>query len=83
MAPEILTSNSRIHMKLSVGKCKISPDESARNIGVMFDKHMNIEHQVTSNCISTNYHVRNIGAIRHVLTESASTQLVHFLIAPS
>ena len=79
LVQQVPTANSRTR-ELSLGECKLSPAESARNPGVMFDKHMNIERQVTSICKSTSYHLRNIGTIRHVLTESSCTQLIHSLI---
>ena len=66
---------------LSVGKCKISSAKPARNLGVIVDKHMNIEYKVTSICKSASYHLRNIGTIRHVITESSSIQLAHTLIS--
>ena len=40
-----------------------------------------MESQVTNICKSAHFHLRNIGSIRHVLTESSSAQLVHALIS--
>ena len=67
--------------KLSVGTSSISPSQSAKNLGVMFDKSVNMECQITNICRSANYHLRNIGSIRHVLTDSSAAQLVHSFIS--
>ena len=41
---------------------------------------MNMKKHVTSVCKSTNFHLRNISAIRIVLSDSSATQLVHAMI---
>ena len=67
-------------LALNVGSSEIKPATSVRNLGVMFDKHLNMEAQVTSICKSANFHLRNIGAIRSHLTENSAQQLVHSFI---
>ena len=66
--------------KLKVGNALIPPSSSARNLGVIFDDHMNMEDHVTSVCKSARFHLRNIGAIRNFLTDDAAAQLVHSFI---
>ena len=39
-----------------------------------------MDKQIKSVCRSTMYHVRNISAIRHLISESAVAQLVHSLV---
>jgi len=67
-------------LKLHIGKSCIKPALSAKNLGVIFDKHLKMEAQVTNICKSANFHLRNIGAIRHLLTDSSAQQLVHSFI---
>ena len=52
---------------------------SCRNLGVMFDKNACVDDQITSLCWSAHFHLRNIRAIRNLLTDSAAAQLVHAL----
>ena len=66
--------------QLTIGDATISQSSSCRNLGVMFDKHMKMDVQINNICRSTHFHLRNIGAIRHVLTESAAAQLIHSLV---
>ena len=49
-------------------------------LGVMFDKHLQMSTQVKSICQSTHFHIRNIKEIRHLLPSSAAAQLVHSLV---
>ena len=64
----ILIIKTPEHTCIIRGVCKIQTCKPA-----MLVKHMNMETQCTSICKYTCYHLRNIGAIRTVLTESSST----------
>ena len=66
--------------KLNVGNASIPTSSTAKNLGVMFDSHMTMEKHITSVCKSANFHLRNISAIRNVLTDSSAAQLVHSMI---
>ena len=63
-----------------IGDSNIVPTESARNIGVMFDRHMSMEKQVNAMCQVANYHIRNIRNVRGLLTTDACKKLVHALV---
>ena len=76
LVQQVLTANVMTHMCYQWRSVKLS-SEIACNPGVMFNKHMNIEHQVTDTCKSTSYYLRKTGPIRYVLTESSITQVVH------
>ena len=52
---------------------RISPD-------VMLDKNLDMDAQIKSVCRSALYHIRNIGAIRKLLPQSAAAQLIHSLV---
>jgi len=65
---------------LTIGTSEITQSKSCRNLGVMFDSHIKMDVHINSVCRSTHFHLRNIGAIRHHLTDSAAAQLVHALV---
>ena len=48
--------------------------------GVMFNQHLSMDTQVKSICRSAHFHIRNINAIRHLLTPTATAQIVHSLV---
>ena len=68
-------------LDLMVGDSSITASSSARNLGVMFDNQMTMEKHISSVCRSTHFQLRNIGSIRHLLTESSAAQLVHSLVS--
>ena len=45
-----------------------------------FDSSLSMEKHISNVVKSTNFHLRNIGSIRNVLTENATAQLVHAMI---
>ena len=65
---------------LKIGSCKIEPVAHARNLGVIFDNSLKLEKHVSSLVSRTNVHLRNIGRIRHLLSDDAVSKLVHALI---
>jgi hypothetical protein len=69
------------NIKLNIGGHSVYPSESARNIGVIFNSTMSMEHHVISVCKSANFHLRNISKIRHLLDEKTAEQLVHSFIS--
>ena len=66
---------------LTVGDSSITTSAFARNLGVMFDNQLTMEKHISSVCRATHLQLRNIGSIRHVLTESSAAQLVHSLVS--
>jgi hypothetical protein len=65
---------------IQVGEAEIVPALSARNLGVLYDQHMNMDQQVTAICKATNFHLRNIGRIRKYLTKEATETVIHSLV---
>ena len=59
----------------------IEASSSARNIGVIFDSHVNLEKHVTNTCKMAFYHLRNIARIRNCLSEDDAEILVHAFIS--
>ena len=67
--------------KLRVGTSEIERSLSAKNLGVMFDSHVSMESHIGLVCQSLHFHLKNIGDVRHLLTEEATNQIVHSLIS--
>ena len=63
-----------------VGDSVIKPSKSAKNLGVIIEKNLNMESQVTNICKSTHFHLRNIGSIRSYLIDSSAKHLVFSFI---
>ena len=53
----------------------------ARNIGVIFDSHVNLEKHVMNTCKTAFYHLRNIVKIRNYLSQDNAETLVHAFIS--
>ena len=67
-------------LNIMVGDSNSVSFNSARNIGVIFDKCMKLDYHISSVCKSTYFHLRNIGGIRSILSNDACAQLIHSLI---
>ena len=80
-SPYMHQNLDKTELNLSVGTCNIDPSKSAKNLGVIFDQNLNMDQQITKTCQAANFHLRNIGSIRHYLTDTAAAQLVHSLIS--
>ena len=63
-----------------VGDSNIVLSNSARNLGVIFDKCIKLDYHVSSVCKSTYFHPRNIGGIRNIISNDACAQLIHYLV---
>ena len=69
-------------LQINVGGTEINPSLSARNLGVIFDSHLNLESHINTVCRSANIHLRNIRSVtsRNMLTDNACNQLIHALV---
>ncbi len=65
---------------LGIGDVTIDPTSSCRNLGVLFDKNLSMEAHISNVSRCMMFHLRSISAIRLLLTESATAQLVHSLV---
>ena len=54
-----------------VGDSNIVTSNSARNLGVIFDKCMKLDYHINSVCESTYVYLRNIGVIRSIISNDA------------
>ena len=66
---------------ISIGDSEITPTESARNLGVIFDTGINMKKHISSVCSKAFLQLRNLYSIRRYLTPSATETLVHAFIS--
>ena len=69
---------SKISVRL--GGTVISPSETARNLGVVFDSSFQQDHQVGNICKKAYLAIRSIGLIRKYLNKSSAEKLVNSLV---
>ena len=62
---------------LNIGGCTIKPTQEARNLGVIFDKNLNMQAQIANICRVSYLHLRNIGQLRKVLDQESTEKLIH------
>ena len=65
---------------ITIGTDSIGFSESARNIGIFFDKALSLSPHVSGICKATSYQLHKISRIRNLLTREASKTPVHSLI---
>ena len=53
---------------------------SVKNLGVIFDKQLNMEAHVKFLCRSCMFHLKNISNIRHLLSHKIAEQLIHAFV---
>ena len=67
-------------IQITIGQSNISPSSTCKSLGVMLDDHFAMDAHISNICRSTHFHIRNIGAIRDLLTISAAAKMVHSLV---
>ena len=65
-------------LSVSVGDSVIAQSSKVRDLDVIF---LNFNDYIGGVCRSTNFHLRNIGRIRHLLSYDACAKLIHALIS--
>ena len=50
--------------ELSVGDISVAPASAARNLGVLFDRNLKFDAQITKTCCTRYYYLHNIRTIR-------------------
>ena len=68
-------------LSVIVGDSIIQQSSKVRNLGIIFDKILSFDDYISSVCRSTHFHLRNIGIIRHLLSQNATAQFIHALIS--
>ena len=57
--------------QLQIDNNWISPSDSAKNLGILFDKHLNMETHVAGIYKVSYFHIRNIRSLKSILTHDA------------
>ena len=66
---------------LMIGNSSVQVANSARNIGIIQDKELNMEKHISAICKSAHYHLRNIGQIRKYLNKKSTEAIVHAFVS--
>ena len=83
IAPPYFLHHNKVPLSsVQVGDSGISTSKCARNIGVMFDHHMDMTTQVIKMCQAAWFQLRNIRSVRSSLTKEATLRLVCSLVMP-
>ena len=59
---------------------QVEPVASAKNIGVILDREMNLQEHINNSARNCYFHLRQISAIRPYLTQDATETLVNAVI---
>ena len=65
---------------ISMGEARIVPAAGARNLGVLFDNHLDLERYIKKTCQVAYHHLRNISAIRRMLTREAAETIINAFV---
>ena len=63
-----------------VGDINIVSSNTACNLGVILDKCIKLDYHISSVCISTYFHLCNIGGIRCILSNDACAQFINSFV---
>ncbi len=66
---------------ITIGESDIPTIEQARNLGVLFDRHLTMVPHVKQVCRTSYMHLRNIGNIRKTLTRESTEILIHAFVS--
>ena len=65
---------------MSVTDISVAPASTARNLGILFDRNLKFDAQITKTCCAGYYYLYNIRKIRKYLTLDSTRCLVHTLV---
>ena len=68
------------NVQLDVGGTLISPSETIRNLGVIFDSSMSMSYHISHICSTVTFYLRNISRIRRFIDQSACHNAVRALV---
>ena len=64
-----------------VGDSIIQQSSKVRNLEIIFHQFLRFDDDLSSVCRSIHIYLRNIGRIRHLLSQNTTSQLIHALIS--
>jgi hypothetical protein len=65
---------------LQIGSATVTATEKAKNLGIIFDREMNLKLHTNNICKSGFYHVKNLASIRNSLDEGSASIAAHAFI---
>ena len=65
---------------IMIGDCSVQAVDSARNLGAVFDRALDMDTHITALCQAAYYQLRNIRSIRNVLSRPITEILVHTFV---
>lgn len=65
---------------IKIVDCLVSPTDCARNLGVVFDKHLSLRQHISATVRCANIGIRNIGRIRKYLSTDTARLYTQLLI---
>ena len=81
----IITPSRQSHKvtidSIKIGNAIVKATPSAKNLGALFDKHMNLSDHITNLVRSCNFQLRCIGRARKYLTHEAAEKVIHAFIS--
>ena len=66
---------------VQIADALIQPSDSAKGLGVWFDRHLSLDVEIQNRCRVMLFHLRNIRTIRPYITQGACEKLVHALVS--
>lgn len=72
--------NDKLNISILIGDSEVRSSEHVRNLGVIFDRTINLGKHVNNVCKNANYQLRNIGLNRKYLDKNSTKALVHALV---
>ena len=70
-----------ISSSITFGGTLISPTDSARNLGVIFDNNLSFNKQISSVCKNSFYHIRQLKQVRSSLDHKSTIILANSLVS--
>ena len=67
-------------LSINIDTSVIASSSKVRNLGVIFDQHLTMDHQVSNVIKTCNYHLRNIGKVRQFLSTDACKTAIQCLV---
>ena len=65
---------------ISMGEARIEPAAGARNLGILFDNHLDLERHIKKTCQVADHRLCNISAIRRMLTREAADTITNAFV---
>jgi hypothetical protein len=82
----LIGSKRNLHLldkkQLNINGLSIQASDKVKNLGVLFDKEMTMDTQVSSMCKKAFYNIKNIARIRRSMSKEDTKTAVHALVTP-